>query len=214
VRELLRIAVPKGRLQPKVLALFRAAGFATPQEEDLRSRRLVFEKDGIEWIFVKDGDVPVYVEFGAADCGIAGLDQLLEQQSDVYQPLQLPFGFCRMMLIGAPGVESIDSSFEGKIASKYPNVTREFLRSRSVRAEVVMLQGSVELAAVLNLAPYIVDLVETGETIRVHHLQPLETIHEIAPRLIVNKTTYRLQSKRLADLIDRLEVVTNEGVLR
>lgn len=214
MNDLIRVAVPKGRLQPKVLDLFRAAGFETPDEADLRSRKLVFQTDGIEWIFVKDGDVPVYVEFGAADCGVAGLDQLLEQQSDVYQPLQLPFGYCRMMLIGAPGVSSIDSSFEGKIASKYPNVTRDFLRSRSIRSEVVMLQGSVELAAVLNLAPYIVDLVETGETIRVHHLEPIETIHEVAPRLIVNKATYRLQSRRLAGMIDRIEAAAKEEVLR
>lgn len=210
--DLLRIAVPKGRLQKTVIALFREAGYPTPGEEDLRSRRLVFETGDIEWIFVKDGDVPVYVEFGAADCGIAGLDQLLEQSADVYQPIEFDFGKCSMMLIGAPDITSIDSSFEGKIATKYPNVTREFLRSRSIRAEVVPLQGSVELAAVLNLAPYIVDLVETGETIRVHHLRPLETLHEIAPRLIVNKTTYRLESRRIGELVERLETARNQAV--
>ena len=212
MKNLLRIAVPKGRLQGKVLKLFLTAGLPVPEGDALQSRRLVFQLGEVEWIFVKDADVPVYVEFGAADCGVVGLDQLLEQSSDVYQPVEFDFGFCRMMLIGASSAPRLDAAFEGKIATKYPNITRDFLRRRAIRAEVVPLQGSVELAAVLNLAPYIVDLVETGETMRVHELQPLETLHEIRPRLIVNKTTYRLESRRITDLIDSIASCRREQV--
>src|ERR1700694_844605 len=109
----LRIAVPKGRLQDRVLALFGEAGYDVPAELELRSRRLVFQRDGIEWIFVKDCDVPVYVEHGAADAGIAGLDQILEHECTAYQPVEFPFGRCRMMLIARPGASLT------KIATKH-----------------------------------------------------------------------------------------------
>jgi ATP phosphoribosyltransferase len=162
----MRIAIPKGRLQDPALAVFAGAGYDVPDAADLRTRRLVFDRSGIEWIFVKDCDVPVYVEHGAADAGIAGLDQILEHECTAYQPVELPFGRCRMMLIAAPGAPPLT-----KVATRYPRITRQFLDARGVRAEVVPLGGSVELAAVLKLTSHVVDLVETGETVRVHHLE-------------------------------------------
>src|SRR5437660_6301643 len=203
----MRIAIPKGRLQDRTLALFAAAGYDTPSEGDLRSRRLVFDRGGIEWIFVKDGDVPVYVEHGAADAGIAGLDQILEHECTAYQPVEFPFGRCRMMLIAAPGAPPLT-----KVATKYPRITRQFLDARGVRAEVVPLGGSVELAAVLKLTSHVVDLVETGETVRVHHLELQDVIAEISPRLIVGKTFYRTEPKIVRDLIARVEETVEEAV--
>jgi ATP phosphoribosyltransferase len=195
----LRIALPKGRLQNETLAAFGAAGYDIPGEAELRTRKLVFVRDGIEWIFVKDGDVPVYVEHGAADAGVAGLDQILEHESTAYQPVEFPFGRCRMMLIAAPGAPPLT-----KVATKYPRITRQYLESKQLRAEIVPLSGSVELAAVLNLTSHVVDLVETGETVRVHQLEMQDLIAEISPRLIVGKHAYRTESKRIRGLIARL----------
>ncbi|MEA2342684.1 MAG: phosphoribosyltransferase [Thermoanaerobaculia bacterium] len=202
----MRIAIPKGRLQEPALAVFAGAGYDVPDDGDLKTRRLVFDRSGIEWIFVKDCDVPVYVEHGAADAGIAGLDQILEHECTAYQPVEFPFGRCRMMLIAAPGAPPLT-----KVATKYPRITRQFLDARGVRAEVVPLGGSVELAAVLKLTSHVVDLVETGETVRVHHLELQEVIAEISPRLIVGKTFYRTEPKMVRELIARVEEAVNVG---
>jgi len=200
----MRIAIPKGRLQDRALAVFADAGYDVPDDADLKTRRLVFDRGGIEWIFVKDGDVPVYVEHGAADAGIAGLDQILEHECTAYQPVEFPFGRCKMMLIAAPDAPPLT-----KVATKYPRITRQFLDARGVRAEVVPLSGSVELAAVLKLTSHVVDLVETGETVRVHHLELQDVIAEISPRLIVGKTFYRTEPKLVRELIARVEEAVN-----
>jgi len=196
----MRIAIPKGRLQDRALGVFADAGYDVPDDADLKTRRLVFNRSGIEWIFVKDCDVPVYVEHGAADAGIAGLDQILEHECTAYQPVELPFGRCKMMLIAAPGAPPLT-----KVATKYPRITRQFLDSRGVRAEIVPLGGSVELAAVLTLTSHVVDLVETGETVRVHKLELQDVIAEISPRLIVGKNFYRTEPKQVRELIARVE---------
>jgi ATP phosphoribosyltransferase len=196
----MRIAIPKGRLQDQTLALFARAGYDTPDEADLKTRKLVFERGGIEWIFVKDCDVPVYVEHGAADAGVAGLDQILEHESTAYQPLDLPFGRCRMMLIAAPGAPPLRN-----VATKYPRISRQYLDRRGIRAEVVPLGGSVELAAVLALTSHVIDLVETGETVRVHKLELQDVVAEISPRLIVGKNVYRTETQRIRGLIARIE---------
>ncbi|HEX7152384.1 MAG TPA: ATP phosphoribosyltransferase [Thermoanaerobaculia bacterium] len=200
----MRIAIPKGRLQDEVLAVFAAAGYDTPTPADLRTRKLVFARGGIEWIFVKDCDVPVYVEHGAADAGIAGLDQILEHECTAYQPVELPFGRCRMMLIAAPGAPPLT-----KVATKYPRISRQWLDGKAIRAEIVPLGGSVELAAVLNLTSHVIDLVETGETVRVHKLEMLDTVAEVSPRLIVGKNVYRTEPQRIRELIARIEEAKN-----
>jgi ATP phosphoribosyltransferase len=200
----MRIAIPKGRLQNETLALFARAGYDTPAESDLASRKLVFARGSVEWILVKDCDVPVYVEHGAADAGVAGLDQILERTSTAYQPVELPFGRCRMMLIGAPGAPPIDSLALPKIATKYPRVAESWLQRRGLRADIVPLGGSVELAAVLELTSHVVDLVETGETARVHRLELQEEIAAISPRLIVGKDVYRTAPRPLRELVSRV----------
>jgi ATP phosphoribosyltransferase len=202
----LRIALPKGRLQDETLAAFEAAGYNVPVEAELRSRKLVFVRDGIEWIFVKDADVPVYVEHGAADAGVAGLDQILEHECTAYQPVEFPFGRCRMMLIRSPGAALT------KIATKYPRITRQYLEAQQLRAEIVPLAGSVELAAVLNLTSHVVDLVETGETVRVNQLEIEDLVTEVSPRLIVGRHAYRTEGKRIRELIARIEEGCNATV--
>ena len=206
----MRIAIPKGRLQDPVLATFAAAGYDTPTAADLRTRRLVFSRGGSEWIFVKDCDVPVYVEHGAADAGVAGLDQILEHECAAYQAVELPYGRCRMMLIGAPHAPGLTDA--SRIATKYPRVARQYLDSRALRSEVIPLGGSVELAAVLSLTSHVIDLVETGETIRVHKLVEQDFVAEITPRLIVAKNVYRTRNQMMRELIARIEEAKNELV--
>ena len=208
-----RIAIPKGRLQPHVLGLFAAAGYDTPSESDLRSRRLVFDRDDVQWIFVKDVDVPVYVEHGAADAGVAGRDQIDEQNSTAYQPLDLPFGRCRIMLIGAPGTSSLTASSVRSVATKYPRIARRYLQQNGLHAEVVTLGGSVELAAVLGLTTHVIDLVETGETVRVHGLALLDLVLEVSPRLIVGRDAYRRGTPVIRNLIARVSEAAKEPAL-
>ena len=200
----LRIALPKGRLQDPVLQLFADAGYDVPSSADLRTRKLVFDRNSIEWIFVKDGDVPVYVEHGAADVGVAGLDQILEHEFSAYQPVEMPFGRCKMMVIGAPGAPALSPDITSKIATKYPRIARHYLESRGLRGEIVPLSGSVELAAVLHLTSHVIDLVETGETVRVHSLVIQDVVAEISPRLIVGKNVYRTEPATIRDLIARV----------
>lgn len=208
----MRIAIPKGRLQERVLATFAAAGYDIPDAVDLATRKLVFSRGGIEWIFVKDCDVPVYVEHGAADAGVAGLDQILEHECTAYQAVELPYGRCRMMLIGAPDAPALSRDVPARIATKYPRIARQYLDGKALRAELVPLGGSVELAAVLSLTSHVIDLVETGETARVHRLVMQDFVAEITPRLIVSKNIYRTANKEVRELIARIEEAKNELV--
>jgi len=202
----MRIAIPKGRLQDRTLESFTLAGYDVPTGADLRTRKLVFQRGGIEWIFVKDCDVPVYVEHGAADAGVAGLDQILEQNCSAYQPVEFGFGLCRLMLIAAPGAPPLTA-----IATKYPRIARQWLEQRGMRAEVIQLGGSVELSAVLNLTSHVIDLVESGETVRVHKLELQELVTQISPRLIIGKNAYRTETARMRELIARLEKALTEA---
>jgi ATP phosphoribosyltransferase len=205
----MRIAIPKGRLQERVLATFENAGYEIPTDADLRTRKLVFSHGGVEWIFVKDCDVPVYVEHGAADAGIAGFDQILEHECSAYQAVELPYGRCRMMVIGAPGAPRLARDRTATIATKYPRVARQFLDQQQLRAEVIPLGGSVELAAVLSLTSHVIDLVETGDTVRVHRLELQDFVAEITPRLIVSRNAYRTNNQQLRELIARIEEAKN-----
>jgi ATP phosphoribosyltransferase len=208
----MRIAIPKGRLQPLVLATFAQAGYDVPTDLDLASRKLVFTRSGIEWIFVKDSDVPVYVEHGAADAGIAGFDQILEHECTAYQPVELPYGRCRMMVIGAPGAPRLSRDITARIATKYPRIARHYLDAQALRADVIPLGGSVELAAVLGLTSHVIDLVETGETVRVHNLELQDFVAEITPRLIVSRNVYRTNNHQVRALIARIEEAKHELV--
>jgi ATP phosphoribosyltransferase len=207
--DLLRIAVPKGRLLDDVFRAFAEAGCDVPSAADIATRKLVFIRGGIEWILVKDCDVPVYVEHGAADAGIAGLDQIREHESTAHPLVEFPFGRCRMSLIGMPDRQSCLS-----VATKYPRIAREYLDGRGIHAEIVTLGGSVELAAVLGLTTHVIDLVQTGDTIRANGLHEQETIAEIAPWLIAGRDAYRRQTKRIRDLAARIEESMNASISR
>src|SRR6185503_3870405 len=167
-------------------------------------RRLVVSLDGLRFLFVKDMDVPTYVEYGVADCGVAGRDVLLESGSDVYEPLDLGFGRCRMVVAGLPGGLDYARSSSLRVASKYPRLAAAHFQARGVSAEVVKLAGSVELAPVLGLADCIVDLVETGRTLEDNGLVVIEEVAACSARLVVNPASYHARRLELAALLKQL----------
>jgi len=197
---MLTLALPKSRLLDPVVALFEQRGVAIGRALEAAGRALVVESDGIRVLLLKDADVPVYVEQGVAHCGVAGLDQVLERQSDVLRLLRLPVGQCALMLIARPeGVVHRDGQ-PLVVATKYPTLVRELARRRGRQVSVVPLAGSVELAARLALTDAVVDLVETGRTLRENGLVPVEEWLRVAPYLIVNRAALHLEGESIRAL--------------
>ncbi len=198
----LTIALSKGRLLAGAEALFTRAGLSFPPQD---TRRLIVEAGDLRFLFVKDMDVPVYVEYGVADAGLCGSDVLLETGSDVLVPLDLGFGRCRMVLAAPPAggfQEAWPASL--RVATKYANVARNFLEARGLAAEIVKLQGSVEIAPGLGLADCIVDMVETGRTLRENGLEVVEEIASTSARLVVNRASDHIRRAEVAALIASL----------
>ena len=201
------IALPKGRVYDQAKELLGRAGIAIPGSEN-GSRKLVFADESGRYDFVplKPIDIPVYVESGALDAGIVGTDILREQDSDVYEPLDLRIGKCRLSL-AAPRGAAISYDQHLRIATKYPRTAEEFFLSRNVHVQIVKLEGSVEIAPLLGLADAIVDLVETGRTLRENGLDILSEIKAITSKLIVNRTAMKIKSKAINRLIASLDTV-------
>jgi ATP phosphoribosyltransferase len=198
----LTIALSKGKLLAGSEALFRKAGLPFPKEE---GRRLVVALEGLRFLFVKDSDVPTYVEYGVADCGVAGRDVLLESGSDVYEPVDLGFGRCRLVVARLLG-ERADyrSASTVRVATKYPRVAAEHFRQRGVSVEIVKLAGSVEIAPALGLADCIVDIVETGRTLTENGLEAVEHVADSSARLIVNRASHHVRRGEVARLVTAL----------
>jgi ATP phosphoribosyltransferase len=201
----LTIAIAKGRLQNDAIDLLASAGLSL-SNETLESRRLAAEDQSgrCRFIFVKPADVLVYVEHGIADCGIVGRDVLLESEADVLQPLTLRIGACRMV-VAAP--ENVIPNTYGmlRVATKYPRVAATHFGSRGQPVEIIELSGSVEVAPLLGLADCIVDLVETGRTLKENGLRIVEVITESTARLVVNRASYQLKADEIGNLIGALE---------
>lgn len=208
----LTIALPKGRLSDDALALFARAGLETLPPE-AGSRRLFFPaRDGTtRFLLVKPSDVPIYVEYGVADLGVAGKDTVLESRADVHDLLDLEIGRCRMVVAGPRSipVRDVEGRAFVRVATKYPRITDEHFRSRGVGVEVIGLGGSVELAPVTGLAEQIVDLVETGSTLAAHDLVEHEVIFHSSARVIVNRAAHTLKFEVMAPLLARLREVVH-----
>lgn len=198
----LTIALSKGRLLTGAEALFTRASLPFPPQD---TRRLIVEAGGLRFLFVKDMDVPVYVEYGVADAGLCGSDVLLETGSDVLVPLDLGFGRCRMVL-AAPSASGFAQAWPTtlRVATKYANVARTFLETRGLAAEIVKLQGSVEIAPGLGLADCIVDMVETGRTLRENGLEVVEEIASTSARLVVNRASDHIKRAEVGALLASL----------
>ncbi len=202
--EPLTFALPKGRILRDTLGLLEACGVRCASVLD-ESRKLVFDLPGYRFLVVRGQDVATYVEHGAADLGVVGKDVLLEQAPEVYEPLDLGFGYCRLVVAepgggrAAPPVRS-----RLRVATKYPRLAEAHFRSRGVQVEVIKLYGSIELAPLVGLADRIVDLVSTGETLRQNGLVELETILESTCRLVVNRASMKTRTGEIGGLVRRL----------
>ena len=213
---MLTIALSKGKLIESALDLFRRAGYEIAGLS-VDSRRLIFvsPENDMTFLIVRSSDVPTYVEYGGADAGIVGKDVLMEQESDVYEPLDLGFGACRISLASLRGEDHNDRlSSKIRIATKYPRISERYFNTRGIPVEIIKLYGSIELAPVVGLADRIVDLVETGSTLKAHDLVELEVIAQSTARFIVNRASLRLKQEPLMELIRKLRAaVQNQRVL-
>lgn len=207
---MITLAVPKGRVQDEAIALFAKAGVDLSPIQD-GSRRLVFElpSAGLRVLVVRDADVPTYVEHGAADLGIAGRDVLEERGSDLYEPLDLKIGACRLAVAEPidPPARAVDDEGRGahlRYCTKFPNLTRRHLEKSGTVADVIKLSGSVELGPLTGLCDRIVDLVSSGETLRQHRLREIETILEVTSHLVVNRAAWKVRRRPIDALLARL----------
>jgi ATP phosphoribosyltransferase len=214
-KETMTIALPKGRLLTPAIRLFGRCGM-NHRGLQTDTRRLVFENRGQDWRFVimRDRDVPTYVEYGAADMGIVGKDVLLEEDRDVYEPLDLKFGGCRLVLAQPNGFgkghrpQSMSSKI--RVATKYPKITERYFSEKGLPVEIIKLYGSIEIAPWAGLADQIVDLIATGRTLRENRLSVVETIAESTARLIVNRASLKLKYQQATALIRRLRQETED----
>ena len=203
------IAIPKGRILEESVALFQKIGIDCAELLS-NSRKLIFENPAqkMRYMIVRATDVPTYVEYGCADLGIVGKDTLLEQEKDLYEPLDLKFGYCRMMVAEPAALSSNDDPAVWsniRIATKYPNFTEKYFAAKGIQVEIIKLYGSIELAPLVGLSERIVDLVSTGETLRQNGLVEVETIAEITTRLIVNRASMKTKYQRITEIIQGLE---------
>lgn len=200
---MIKIALPKGRLGDKVLAQFEAAGYACP-EIHTPSRKLVFSTDEVSYFYVKPSDVPIYVERGVADIGVAGSDILMEFEPDVYSLLDLGIGKCRICVAAKEDFED-DYSRPLRVATKFRNVASKYYGSLGRTIDIIKLGGSIELAPILGLSDVIVDIVETGTTLKENGLVVKQEIAPVSARLIANKTAYKFNSKQITELQQKLQ---------
>ncbi|HIT57616.1 MAG TPA: ATP phosphoribosyltransferase [Candidatus Galloscillospira stercoripullorum] len=204
MRERLRIALTKGRLQDKSVELFEAVGLDCSPIRD-PGRRLVHSivNYPLDAVLAKAPDVITYVEHGVCDLGIVGKDTILEQGRSFYEVLDLKFGKCRFALAVKAGSDFYGTYKTRRIATKYPNVARTFFEKKGMDVDIIKIEGSVELAPILGLADAIVDIVETGATLRENGLVPIEDVAQVSARLIVNTASMKLYKEQITDFIDR-----------
>ncbi|MBQ9251869.1 MAG: ATP phosphoribosyltransferase [Clostridia bacterium] len=202
---MLNVALPKGRLGEKVYGLFAQAGFECPALLE-NSRKLIFENEaaGVRYFWVKPSDVAIYVARGAADIGVAGKDILLEYQPEVYELLDLGIGKCRMAVAAPEGFEE-NPARTLRVATKFSRIARDYYGSKGREIDIIHLNGSIEIAPILGLSDVIVDIVETGTTLRENHLEVRETIVPISARLIANKSGFKFKRTAIERLMAGLE---------
>ena len=208
---MLNIALPKGRLGETVYDLFERAGFDCPSIRE-KSRKLIFEneKTGVRFFWVKPSDVAIYVERGAADLGVAGKDIILEYAPDVYELLDLGLGKCRMAVAAKKDFHD-DNTKTLRVATKFPNVASSYYEGIGRDIDVIKLNGSIELAPILALSDVIVDIVETGTTLRENDLEVKAEIFPISARLIANKSSFRFLSDEIGRITEKMKELVTEN---
>ena len=209
--KVLNIALPKGRLGEKVYDIFEKAGFPCPSIKE-NSRKLIFENEevGVRYFWVKPSDVAIYVERGAADIGVAGKDILLEYKPEVYELLDLDIGKCRMAVAAKNGFQD-NTERTLRVATKFSGIAQQHYLSKGRDIDIIHLNGSIEIAPILGLADVIVDIVETGTTLKENNLEVIETIVPISARLISNKVSYQFKSEKIVQLMQQISTLMEES---
>lgn len=200
----LTIALSKGRILKETLPLLEAAGI-TPAEDIFSSRKLIFDtnQSHVKLVVIRATDVPTYVEYGGADMGISGKDVLMEHGGEgLYEPLDLEISRCRLMTAGLVGAAPVSGRL--RIATKFVNITKEYFARQGLQVDIIKLYGAMELAPIMGLADQIVDIVDTGNTLKANGLEARETIAAISSRLIVNRTAMKTKHRLIQPLVDQL----------
>ena len=209
----LTFALTKGRLAEQTLALLERIGITCEEMKDKHSRKLIFvnEDKKLKFFLAKGGDVPTYVEYGAADIGVTGKDTILEENRRVYEVLDLGFGKCRMCVCGPESAGELLLHHERiRVASKYPVIAREyFYNKKHQTVDIIKLNGSVELGPIVGLSDVIVDIVETGSTLKENGLKVLEEICPLSARMIVNQVSMQMETQRIRSLISQIKALQN-----
>ena len=208
---MLNVARPKGRLGERVYSMFERAGFECPSIRE-NNRKLIFENEecGVRYFWVKPSDVAIYVERGAADIGVAGKDILLEYAPEVYELLDLNTGKCRMAVAAKKGFRD-DASKTLRVATKFSNIAGDYYASVGRDIDIIHLNGSIEIAPILDLSDVIVDIVETGTTLKENDLEVVETIVDISARLIANKSSFKFKNEPIERLVKSLAMQVEES---
>lgn len=207
----LTIALTKGRILKETLPLLARAGIVS-LDDISSSRKLVFEtsRDDVQLVILRGTDVPTYVRYGAADLGVVGKDILMEHGSEgLYEPLDLGIARCRLMTAGPVGWQSTGARI--RVATKFVNITREYFARQGVHADLIKLYGAMELAPFMNLADMIVDIVDTGNTLRANGMEPRDEIAAISSRLVVNKAAMRSRYRAITEIIEDLTTIVAEA---
>lgn len=202
--ETITIALSKGRIFKETMPLLEAAGII-PKDDPEKSRKLILDtnRDDVKLVVIRATDVPTYVQYGAADLGVAGKDVLLEHGAEgLYEPVDLNIACCKLMTAGP--VDYKPSKGRLRVATKFVNVTKEYFASIGQQVEVIKLYGSMELGPIVGLSDLIVDVVDTGNTLKANGLMPLEKIADISSRLIVNKASMKMKHDRLQEIIEQM----------
>lgn len=211
----LTFALGKGRLANKTLEMFEKIGITCEEMKDKDTRKLIFVNEELKLRFFlsKGPDVPTYVEYGAADIGIVGRDTILQEARNIYEVLDLGFGKCRMCVCGPESAKDLLMHHEQiRVATKYPKIAKDyFYNKKHQTVEIIKLNGSIELAPIVGLADVIVDIVETGSTLRENGLTVLEEVCPLSARMVVNPVSMKMEQERISKLITDLRKVMNEG---
>ena len=210
MKTMLNVALPKGRLGEKVYDMFEKAGFECPSIKE-PNRKLIFENEekGVRYFWVKPSDVAIYVERGAADIGVAGKDILLEYEPDIYELMDLDIGKCRMAVAGKKDFRD-NPQRTLRVATKFTNITKTYYKSIGRDIDIIHLNGSIEIAPILGLSDVIVDIVETGTTLKENDLDVIETIVPISARLIANKSSYKFKGDLVDKVVDGIQKQLNK----
>ena len=212
---MITIALSKGRIYKETLPLLEAANII-PAEDPEKSRKLILDtnQEDVKLVIIRATDVPTYVQFGAADIGVAGKDVLLEHGAEgLYEPVDLKIAKCKLMTAGLVDAdpETLGQNGRIRVATKFTNVAKRFFESRGEQVEVIKLYGSMELGPIVGLADLIVDVVDTGNTLKANGLKPMDHIADVSSRLVVNKAAMKMKHARISDIIEKIKAAVEEN---